>query len=127
MNTDIRICISLPRHHKYKKLKRLIQREPMLYLVIFWGTVAEQVPTGELDRWTVTDVEDAAEWDGDMGVFCQALHDSGFLDVTDQGFSPHDWAEHQPWAVGAKERSKSAQIAGKASAEAKRKLKRLNG
>ncbi|OHD19272.1 MAG: hypothetical protein A2Y38_23795 [Spirochaetes bacterium GWB1_59_5] len=120
MNTDIRICISLPRHRKYKKLKRILACEPMLYLVIFWGTVAEQAPTGILSGWSESDVEDAAEWDGEPSVLFHGLRASGFLDVVDGGFCPHNWAEHQPWAIGAPERSEAARKAGKASAEARR-------
>lgn len=120
MNADIRVSISLPRHWKYRKLKRLIGCSPMEYLIVFWGTVAEQVPNGVLNGWSTDDVEDAAGWDGEPGVFCQGIIDSGFLDTIDGGYSPHDWAEHQPWAVGAKERSEAARIAGLASAEARK-------
>ena len=48
MNTDIRIDIRLPRHWKYRKLKRAIGTAPMEYLIVFWGTVAEQKPDGNL-------------------------------------------------------------------------------
>ena len=96
MNTDIRLDIRLPRHWKYRKLKRLIGAATMEYLVLFWGTVAEQVPTGELNGWSMADIEDAAGWDGELGVLCKALLDCGFLDQTEHGYYPHDWHEHQP-------------------------------
>lgn len=127
VNSDIRVCITLHRHWKYRKLKRMIGKEPMLYLVVFWGTVAQQVPNGCLDFWSASDIEDAADWDGDDGLLCQSMQEVGFLDVTQNGYIPHDWAEHQPWAIGAQERSKAASIAGKASAEARRNKARSNG
>lgn len=120
MNTDIRIDVRLPRHRKYKKLKRIIGPATMEHLVTFWGTVAEQVPNGALNGWSTEDIEDAAGWDGESGVFFAALVESEFLDETESGYYPHDWHEHQPWVVGAEERSESARKAGLASAEARR-------
>ena len=114
MNTDIRIDIRLPRHWKYRKLKRAIGTAPMEYLIVFWGTVAEQKPDGNLIGWASADIEDAAGWDGEPGVFCAAMMAVGFLDETETGFLPHDWADHQPWAVGAEERSEKARSAAKA-------------
>lgn len=120
MPGDIRISITLPRHRKYLRLKRLIGRSPMEYLVTFWISVAEQAPNGSLERWSNEDIEDAAGWDGDQGVLVEGLIQAGFLDKAENGFTPHDWAEHQPWVVGAKERSAAARLAGKASAEARK-------
>lgn len=120
MPGDIRISITLPRHRKYLRLKRLIGRSPMEYLVTFWISVAEQVPNGPLERWSNEDIEDAAGWDGEPGVLVEGLIEAGFLDRTENGFVPHDWVEHQPWVVGAKERSSAARLAGKASAEARK-------
>lgn len=121
MNTDIRVDISLPRHWKYRKLKRSLGCSPMEYLIVFWTTIAEQKPNGELNGWSTEDIEDAAGWDGEPGAMCEAFTDAGFLDVTENGFYPHDWAVHQPWAIGAKERSEAARKAGKASAESRKK------
>jgi hypothetical protein len=117
---DIRVNVVLPRHWKYKKLKRLLGVIPMEFMIILWGTIAEQIPNGELNGWTAADIEDAAGWDGEPGKFCQALIDSKLLDITDDGFYPHDWADHQPWVIGAPERSEAARKAGIASAEARK-------
>lgn len=68
----------------------------MEFLIVFWGTVAEQIPNGALNGWSTADIEDAAGWDGETGKFCQALTDSKFLDITTHGFYPHGWADHQP-------------------------------
>ena len=114
MNTDIRIDIRLPRHWKCRKLKRAIGTAPMEYLIVFLGTVAEQKQDGNLIGWASADIEDAAGWDGEPGVFCAAMMAVGFLDETETGFLPHDWADHQPWAVGAEERSEKARSAAKA-------------
>jgi hypothetical protein len=123
LNTDIRVSVSLPRHWKYRKLKRLIGCPPMEHLVVFWGTVAEQVPNGALNGWSTDDIEDAAGWTGETGLFAQSMIDTGFVDITESGFYPHDWHVHQPWAIGARDRSEAARIAGKASAEARKSKK----
>lgn len=120
MNTDIRIDICLSRHWKFRKLRRLIGPATMEHLVMFWGTVAEQVPNGALNGWSTDDIEDAAGWDGEAGVLCAALQECCFLDTTDEGYYPHDWHVHQPWVVGAEERSEAARKAGRASAEARK-------
>ena len=111
MNTDIRIDIRLPHHWKYRKLKRLIGCAPMEHLVLFWTTVAEQIPNGQLEGWDADDIEAAAEWGGEPGVFFSAMLKCEFIDKADGCYSPHDWAEHQPWAVGAEERSTNSRKA----------------
>ena len=111
MNTDIRIDIKLPRHWKYRKLKRMIGCAPMEHLVLFWTTVAEQIPNGRLEGWDAEDIEAAAEWDGEPGVLFSAMLSCRFIDEIDGCYVPHDWAEHQPWAVGAEERSTNSRKA----------------
>lgn len=121
MGLDIRLDTRLTRHWKFKKLKRIIGATTLEHLVVFWATVAEQMPNGALNGWTPDDIEDAAEWTGEPGVLFAALLDCRFLDTTPQGFTPHDWAEHQPWIIGAPERSEAARKAGKASGAARKK------
>ena len=111
MNTDIRVSIGLHQHPKYKKLRRLISRPPMEYLIIFWGYVAAYKPDGDLSGWTADEIEDAANWDGKKGAFCAHMIEAGFLDQTDDGYYPHDWHEHQQWVIKAKERSAKARSA----------------
>ena len=115
MLVDIRIQSELPRHRKFKRLKRIVGPGAMEHLVTFWCTVAEQLPNGALNGWSNDDIEDAANWDGEAGVFISAMVESGFLDVNETGFEPHDWAENQPWASKARDRIESARKAGKAS------------
>lgn len=114
MNADIRISTSLPRHPKYKRLKRLLSESPMEYLVSFWCYVASYAPTGELTGWNCDDIEEAAEWRGDKGLFFSSMIEVGFLSEKDQGYYPHDWEDHQPWVVGSEERSKAARKASQA-------------
>lgn len=121
MNSDIRIDLYLPKHPKYKRLKRLLGESPMEYLVCFWCYVASYAPAGNLVGWICEDIEEAAEWRGEKGVFFKAMQDVGFLDETNDGYTPHDWEEHQPWVIKAPERTENAKKAGKASGEARRK------
>lgn len=111
MSTDIRVDSKLPRHRKYKKLKRLLGgQSPMETLVVFWGTVAEQEPSGMLDGWECSDIEDAAGWDGEPGALFAALLESGFLDQIENGYYPHDWVVHQPWVTRSEGRSDGARF-----------------
>jgi hypothetical protein len=120
MLIDIRVKSELPRHRKFKKLKRLIGDGAMEHLITLWCNVAEQLPNGALNGLSNEDIADLSNWDGDADKFVNALVDSGFLDKTETGYYPHDWTEHQPWVVGAKERSAAARKAGIASAETRR-------
>lgn len=111
MNTDIRVKIDLSAHPKYKRLKRLIGESPMEYLIVLWGNVAKYKPNGELTGWEPGDIEDYAGWNGTPGALCKSLIEVGFLDVTEGGFYPHDWSDHQTWAIGAVARSEKAKRA----------------
>ena len=52
----------------------------MEYLIVFWATVAEQIPNGALNGWTKNDVENACEWGGEENELCDALIECGFLE-----------------------------------------------
>ena len=120
MIIDIRVYSELPRHRKFKRLKRLIDTNAMEYLITFWCNVAEQVPDGNLYGWSACDIADAANWNEKPDTFVACLIDAGFLDETENGFYPHNWDKHQPWVVDAENRSERARKAGQASAKARK-------
>jgi hypothetical protein len=57
------------------------------------------------------DIELSVDWTGEHGAFVSAMVDVGFLDGEENQLSIHDWAEHNPWAAGAKDRSEASRFA----------------
>lgn len=112
MANDARFSFGFPNHPKTKKLaRRLGPGGPwaMVCLILWAG---QNRPDGSLDGMDEEDIELAAGWDGDMGAFVKAAVEIGFLDEDDE-FRIHGWEEHQPWLVGAGDRSKQAQNAAR--------------
>ena len=114
-NTDIRVQVTFPSHWKTRKLEKLAGHEGIKCLIYLWIFVAVNKPDGKLTDMNEEDIETAAYWNGDPGVFVDALCNCKFL-VGDVGnYEIKDWKEHQPWAANAKKRSKAARKAGQAS------------
>ena len=115
MNSDIRILTSFLTSRKRKKLRAILGDRSDSYLIDLWLQSAINRPKGILHDMTAEDVSLDAGWSGDHAVFVDALIRCGFLDLTEAGeYQLHDWAQHQPWAVGAEERSLKAKKAAAA-------------
>lgn len=115
MNSDIRILTSFLTSRKRKKLRTILGDRSDSYLIDLWLQAAINRPKGILHDMTAEDVALDAGWEGDPAAFVDALIRCGFLDLTEAGeYSLHDWAQHQPWAVGAEERSIKAKKAAAA-------------
>jgi len=100
---DIRIKTGFKGHEKREYLASLLQIEkgPTDYLVDLWITIRERRPNGDITDWTVRDIAIRAGWTKDPKAFVQALVNSGWLDtIPSGGYKPHDWEEHQEWAMG---------------------------
>lgn len=119
VNTDIRIACTWPTHPKTKKLIRRLGGGGAFSLVALWGFAAQYHPQGRLDGMDAEDIALAACWDGDPQALVGALVDVGFLDEEGGVYLLHDWAEHQPWVIGAKERTERARAAAQARWAAK--------
>jgi len=116
MNSDIRLLISFRGHHKRKRLKRHLGEGYLDHLIDLWLAVAMHRPDGILEGWTIEDIADYGNWDGEPDMFVQGLVKSGWLDVLTMGiggttFKCHDWEKHQPWLLGSKERQDKARKA----------------
>lgn len=112
MNTDIRLLLSFKGHRKRRRLRTLLGPGATDYLIDFWLTVAQDRPSGALTGWDETDIALAAGWEGEPQLFVDAMMQAGFLEHGEDGvYRPHDWAEHQPWVIGAPERSRKAKHA----------------
>lgn len=108
MSTDARLSTGLPGHPKTKKLLRRLGPAAGWHLVclILWARANR--PDGDLAGMSAEDIELAVDWGGEPDAFVGALTDVGFLDENAGSFRLHDWAEHQPWAVGADMRAAKA-------------------
>ena len=122
MNTDYRISVSLPNHHKTAKLIRRIGKDGMWSLICLWAYTAQNRPDGTLTDLDADDIAIAAKWDGDPDKFISTLVEVGFLDQTDDGLIVHDWTKHNGYASSANIRSEAARAAAQ-----KRWDARLNG
>src|SRR5262249_516620 len=66
---------------------------------------------GDLKGLSDEDIELAADWEGEPGVFTAALRDVGFLDGDEGNSTVHDWAEPNPWATNRGRRIEAAKLA----------------
>lgn len=115
MNSDIRLMTSFLTSRKRKKLRSILGDKSDSCLIDLWLQAAINRPKGILHDMTAEDISIDANWEGDPAVFVDALIRCGFLDLTEAGeYALHDWAQHQPWAVGAEERSIKAKKAAAA-------------
>ena len=111
MNTDIRIAIGLTSNPKVLKLMKRCGDRSFFCLISLWTWAAQNRPDGNLEGMDAEDVELSSKWTGAEGCFIGCLKDLRFIDQEPDGsFSIHDWAENNPWAAEAKERSEAARL-----------------
>ena len=127
MNTDFRVAVDFFTHHKARKLKKRLGAPALLSLLQLWAYAAKLRTDGNLSGMSAEDIELAAEWDGDEGVFASALLDVGFLDQGEDGYCLHDWAENNPWVAEEKARSEQARKNAKARWNKNGKAKAQSG
>jgi len=80
-------------------------------LVSLWSFVAMNKPDGNLSELDAEDIEIAADWEGDGGLFFKTLIELKFIDKSDDGVFIHDWKDHNGFASHSKERSEKAKMA----------------
>ena len=109
---DIRIYKGFFRSRKVRRLRREFGSDGIVFLIKLWIDAAEHRPKGDLTGYTVEDIADAAEFDGDAKFFVGTLVDLKFLDHNGDGsFSLHNWRNRQPWVFFSEERSENARRA----------------
>lgn len=116
MNSDFRLSVGYFAHAKVQKLGRRLGDSGVLAHIKLLSYAAQNRPNGVLTNMDSDDIAIASGYGSDPDAFIQALLDLHLLDRTDDGvLELHDWAEHNPWASGAPERS----CAGKKAADAR--------
>jgi hypothetical protein len=120
VNTDIRLDVTLPTHPKFVRLRRKCGPRSMEHLVRFWLEVAKAKWSGVLEGWGCEDIEAAADWDGEAGMFCRSMIEVGMLEDKEGTYSVHDWGVHQPFVANYEDRREKKSAAGKASAESRK-------
>ena len=121
MSADIRISVGFPDHPKTVKLDRRLGFQGIRSLLALWTWAAQNRPDGDLGgangRSTVVrrpldeeDIEIAARWPGEPGLFVATLVALGWLDRTERGYLLHEWQQHNPWVAAATDRSDKARF-----------------
>ncbi len=113
MNTDFRISVTIATHHKTIKLMRRLDDRSFYNLVRLWAYAAANKPDGDLKCMDSEDIEIAADWMGENGLFTKTLVDLRFLNNEDGRYNIHNWSNHNEYAAHAKERSEKAKIAAR--------------
>ncbi|MBL7091257.1 hypothetical protein [Acidovorax sp.] len=83
MPNDARLSTGLPNHPKTKKLLRRLGQAAGWNLVCLILWAAANRSDGDLKGMSNEDIELAAEWDGEAGLFVRTLADVRFLDGGD--------------------------------------------
>lgn len=85
-------------HPKTKKLARLLGVSlpaAVGHLHYLWWWALDFAQDGDLSRYDAYDIKDATHWDGDEDKMLEALIDTGYIDVYEDGtFHLHDWTEY---------------------------------
>lgn len=91
--------ISMSRHPKTRRLARALDvttPQAIGHLHALWHWTLEFYEDGRLpgDAVTRADIADGAMWDGDAGVFVDALIACGWVDVDGDTLAIHDWSDY---------------------------------
>jgi len=89
----------LIKHRKIKKLARKLDIKPVVavgHLTTFWGNVLELAESGDITKWDAQDIAEYACWEGDAGLFYEAMVNDGdgFIEERDGKRFVHDWFEY---------------------------------
>ncbi len=69
-----------------------IDRHNTLALLhLFWWWCVDFAPTGDITRFTATEISCGAEWSGDPQTLLDALTETGWIDQTAKRRRVHDW------------------------------------
>lgn len=104
MNKDIRLSVGFFDNPKTVKLQRRCGVEGIISLQKLWIWTAMNKPNGDLSGMDSEDIEIAAKWEGEPGLFFSSASGS-FIDIDGDKIKLHDWEENNSWAAGAEDRA----------------------
>lgn len=111
MNTDIRLSTGFWDHPKTIKLERRIGLLGVKALLVLWTWVSQCRPNGYLQGMSVEDIEIAARWTGEPGLFVKTAVELKLLDDVSHGeYAVHDWIIHNSWAADADNRADESRL-----------------
>jgi hypothetical protein len=93
----LQVHTSLVHHPKTARLARRLRvpkAQAIGHLVALWLWCLEYAPDGELSKFDVEEIAEAALWEQDAAQFVEALVAAGFLDRNDDVLSVHDWDQY---------------------------------
>ncbi len=96
---DFRVQASCFQHPKIIKLRRRLAGDGLVSLFQLWAYCTTDCSTGILAGMNAEDIEIAAGWPGEPGALVSTLVDLRLLDVVDDVYRIHDWAENNPYAA----------------------------
>lgn len=111
---DFRLYADFIDHPKTGLLRDEFGSEGVERLIALWSwvaTPANKRTRGDLSGMTDRQIEHAAGWRGERGLFARTIVALRWLDGEDGARKVHDWEEHQPWSLGAEARSQKASYA----------------
>lgn len=88
---------SLRDHPKLKRLARKLGKEAPAaigYLHLIWWWAMNYASDGNISKYDPEDIADAAMWNGEAGMFMEALIDCEFIDISENGAVIHDWYDY---------------------------------
>ena len=97
---------SLGTHLKLRRLARELRihrAQAIGHLHFLWWWALDYAPSGNLSAFASAEISAAAEWPGDIGVFHNALKDTGFIDPDGM---IHDWMDYAGGCLKNKQRQK---------------------
>ena len=115
MNTDYRINTAFYNDLRTAKLSYRLGDSGLAALNFLWCWSAMYCASGVLHDMTEEDIEIVAKWHGEPGKLVPVLLELHWLDKSVDGtYALHDWAETNPWAADAENRSDKARLSGMA-------------
>lgn len=111
---DFRLRSDFFGHLKTKALRRSLGAAGVEALLALWAWVSDpshRRTSGDLSGLSDDELELAVDWAGEPGALVRELARLRWLDGEPGARRVHDWAEHQPWAVGAEARVLAAKEA----------------
>ena len=115
MNTDFRVSITFTSNPNTRLLRRQYGTDAAWALIELWTWATVNRANGILTGLNEDQIEAAADWNGECGQLVKALVAFKWLIRTPDGtYALNEWAETNPWAADADNRSDKARLSSMA-------------